>query len=136
MAVLYCFGIPAASWIALRFKKDEIQKLQLLSESIEELENGGNLTSSSTPAIENTNNNLNKSQREKSAMRQDLVSNATRRFSGVGVELTDAASATLKEKLLKLQDSMKERDPWLAGLSPLYRVCPFFFSCFRLVFPL
>ena len=27
MAVLYCFGIPAASWVALRHKKDRIKKL-------------------------------------------------------------------------------------------------------------
>ena len=130
MAVLYCFGIPTASWTALHFKKDKIQKLQLLSESIEELENGGTSTSSSTLAIESTAKNLNESQRKKSLMHKDLVSSATRRFSGVGVELNDAAGATLKGNLLKLQESMQEDDPWLAGLSPLYKVCPFLFSLF------
>ena len=130
MAVLYCFGIPAASWAALHCKKDKIQQLQLLSESIEELENGGTSTSSSTPAIESTTKNVNESQRKKSVMHKDLVSSATRRFSGVGVELNDAAGATLKGNLLKLQESMQEDDPWLAGLSPLYKVCPFLFFLF------
>jgi len=119
--VLYCFGIPAASWTALHFKKDKIQKLQLLSEIIEELENGGTSTSSSTPVIESTAKNLNEGQRKKSIMHKDLVSSATRRFSGVGIELNDAAGATLKDNLLKLQESMQENDPWLAGLSPLYK---------------
>ena len=136
MAVLYCFGIPAASWAALHCKKDKIQQLQLLSESIEELENGGTSTSSSTPAIESATKNVNESQRKKSVMHKDLVSSATRRFSGVGVELNDAAGATLKGNLLKLQESMQEDDPWLAGLSPLYKVCPFlFFLFFHLLAP-
>jgi hypothetical protein len=112
MAVLYCFGIPATSWVALNSKREQIQKLQLLAESIEELEKGGTSTS---------NKSTNASQRKKSLMHQDLVANATRRFSGVGVELDGAAGSTLKAKLLKLEVSMKENDPWLAGLSPLYK---------------
>jgi hypothetical protein len=112
MAVLYCFGIPATSWVALNSKREQIQKLQLLTESIEELEKGGTSTS---------NKGLIAGQRKKSVMHQDLVANATRRFSGVGVELDGTAGSILKAKLLKLEASMKENDPWLAGLSPLYK---------------
>jgi hypothetical protein len=118
MAVLYCFGIPAASWIALNSKKEHIQKLQLLTESIDELDGGGTSTS---PNMANTTESTNKSQRKKSMMHQDLVATATRRFSTLGLELDDQSGATLKAKLLKLEASMKENDPWLAGLSPLYK---------------
>ena len=118
MAVLYCFGIPAASWVALNSKKEHIQKLQLLSESTDELNEGGTLT---LPGTTNAIKNANKSQQKKSILHQDLVATATRRFSGVGLELDDATGAALKAKLLKLEASMKENDPWLAGLSPLYK---------------
>ena len=115
MAVLYCFGIPAASWCALHAKKDEIQKLQLLFESVEELQKGG------TSMNDTNNKSESQSQRRKSLMHQDLVSTATRRFSGVGLDLNEAAGVTLQANLLKLEVSMKEEDPWLAGLSPLYK---------------
>jgi hypothetical protein len=122
MAVLYCFGIPAVSWCALNAKKEKIQKLQLLAESIEELDKGGTLTTPNAQlALKDANAGLSQIQRKKSIMSQELVSSATRRFSGVGVELNEADGAALKENLLKLDVSLKLEDPWLVGLSPLYK---------------
>ena len=109
-------------------KKDKIQTLQLLVESVEELDKGG------SPAVEDNKKGQSPSQRKKSVMHRDLVSDATRRFSGIGLELNEAAGTTLKENLLKLDILMKEEDPWLAGLSPLYKV-PIFplFFCFAIL---
>jgi hypothetical protein len=113
MAVLYCFGIPAASWWALYFKREKIQKLQLLVESFEESQKG------STPASDDGSKSQSQRQRKKSLMHQDLVSTANRRFSGL--DPNEAVEGTLQENLRKLEVSMKEEDPWLAGLSPLYK---------------
>jgi hypothetical protein len=38
MAILYCFGVPVASWYALRTKKRDIQKLQRIFVRIAEIE--------------------------------------------------------------------------------------------------
>ena len=98
---------------------------------MEELDKGG------IPAVEDNKKGQSPSQRKKSVMHRDLVSDATRRFSGIGLELNEAAGTTLKENLLKLAVSMKEEDPWLAGLSPLYKVPKFpLFLCFCLFHPL
>jgi len=40
MAILYCFGIPMLSMYLLHWKKDGIQKIQFLSQSIANLESG------------------------------------------------------------------------------------------------
>jgi hypothetical protein len=126
MAVIYCFGIPAASLWVLNAKKDSIQKLQLLSESVEELENGGTLTPEGTS----------RSQRVKNAINRDLVSSATRRFpGGGGSEPNQAGRAVLKESLRKLGVAMKEEDPWLAGLSPLYKDYEFEYWWFEVLPP-
>jgi hypothetical protein len=38
MATFYCFGIPVASYLALRHKKNDIQQLQRIFESIQKME--------------------------------------------------------------------------------------------------
>ena len=38
MAIVYCFGIPFAAWLALNSKKTDIQKLQRLLKKLSELE--------------------------------------------------------------------------------------------------
>jgi hypothetical protein len=103
MAVLYCFGIPAVSLWILSSKKGQIQRLQLISESLAELERGGAAASSSSGSTQGTTGG-----------------EMSRRFSGVGLELSRKVGAT-KEDLLKMEASIKEADPWLSGMSPLYK---------------
>ena len=43
MAILYCMGIPTGSWFVLNRKKEPIQKLQVISENLQDLEKGGML---------------------------------------------------------------------------------------------
>jgi hypothetical protein len=86
MAVLYCFGIPFTAWVALNSKKDQIQKLQLLDQTVKELKKGGSPTLSSMSNAADANKGLSENQRKKSVMHQDLLSEATRRFSGVGID--------------------------------------------------
>ena len=126
MCLLYCFGIPAASWAALRVKRDRIHEFVVLSESIATMEKGG--------ALECQNGdqdpNATPRQRKKSVLQKQVVAKATEQFADerngdgdVDVEAlcSDLDFATTKQSLLAMQQSMKEQDPWLHGLSPLYK---------------
>ena len=128
MSIVYCFGIPAVSWLALWDKKDAIQKLQVILESLSALEKGELLE------CQHDGNDGHPHQRKKTVLQNQLVAEAARRFSG-GATVDDTGGTdalqiqqpgqpdqtTVKANLLKMEASLKAEDPWLLGLSPLYR---------------
>ena len=146
MAVIYCFGIPAVALYTLNLKKEAIQKLQLLSESVEELERDGTLehVPDAPP-----NGETHPKKHRKTIQQHRLLSDAkTLRSHDKKSKFSDKASVwedheagvAQIDDLLWLEAKIKEDDALLAGLSPLYKdyeseywwfeVCPFLFFLF------
>ena len=114
MSVLYCFGVPAASWYALNAKKDFIKKLQVINESLSTLEKGHALECHSG------HEHIPQRQRQKNVAQRRIVAEATRRYSGI--DASGRPDRTIvKRDLLRMEAALKLQDPWLFGLSPLYR---------------
>jgi len=109
MSILYCFGIPAVSWFVLYTKRDQIQQLQVLSESLAKLEKG-DLLEHQRDAEQGSSH-----QRRKTVLLNHLVAEVTGQLS----EPTNRAD--MKLSFLRMEASLKAGDPWLVGLSPLYR---------------
>jgi len=109
MSILYCFGIPAVSWFALYTKRDQIQKLQMISESLAKLEKG-DLLEHQRDAEQGSSH-----QRRKTVLFKHLVAEATDQL------LEPSNCANMKLSLLRFEAKLKAGDPWLVGLSPLYR---------------
>jgi hypothetical protein len=108
MAVLYCFGIPAASLYALNKKKMEIQKLQMLSELLDDLHDGGELWHSMIPSDGDHHGD----KRRRTIVAMNLIGDVK------PDKITMArAEQFLSESLLALQ----EKDPVLMGMSPLFK---------------
>ena len=113
MAVLYCFCITAGSLYFLNKKKQEIQKLQIVYELLNDLHEGGELWRSILPSDGDDRGD----RRLKHSRRQTIV--VMKLVGEVKPEhITEArAEQFLSEELLALQ----ENDPVLMGLSPLFK---------------
>jgi hypothetical protein len=108
MAVLYCFGIPAGSLYMLQMKKQEIQKLQMLSELLDDLHDGGELWQSMIPSDGDHHGD----KRRQTVVAMNLIGDVK------PDEITKArAEQVLSESLLALQ----ENDPVLMGMTPLFK---------------
>ena len=116
MAVLYCFGIPAGSLYALNKKKQEIQKLQMISELLDDLHEGGELWRSILPS-DGGDHGGDRRRKHSARARQTIV--AMNLVGDVKPELITKARAELflVESLLALH----EKDPVLMGMSPLFK---------------
>ena len=68
-------GIPAGSWFVLNRKKESIQKLQMISENLQDLEKGGTLDHLD-PGPDKQEGNT-QSLRQKSVIHQQLMASAT-----------------------------------------------------------
>jgi hypothetical protein len=115
MAVLYCLGIPVASWHALRPLKDLIQKLQNIDKLIDDLEsrawNGQDVRADEIDIARRTVESA--KQRRKSVAFRALLNEA---LVIVGEQhISDVGS------LKALKNAIIEDNPMLAGLSPLYK---------------
>ena len=108
MAVLYCFGIPAGSLYMLNKKKQEIQKLQMLSELLDDLHDGGELWQSMIPSDSDHHGD----KRRHTIVAMNLIGDVK------PDKITVArAEQILSESLLALQ----ENDSVLMGMSPLFK---------------
>ena len=108
MAVLYCFGIPAGSLYLLNMKKTEIQTLQMLSELLDDLHDGGQKWHS----ILASDGDHHGDKHRQTIAAMNLIG------EGKPNEITKARAAQrLSESLLALH----ENDPVLMGLSPLFK---------------
>ena len=112
MAVVYCFGIPAGSLYALNKKKREIQKLQMISELVDDLNDGGEMWRSMLASDGADAVNCDASRRKHSAVARGLV--------GEVKEKSDT-NAHVREVLLECLRTLQENDPMLMGMSPLYK---------------
>ena len=123
MCLLYCFGIPVASWAALRMKRTQIQDFMVLCESLATMEQEempdwqgaeGNGRDDATDVAS--------PQWIKTLLQQEIVAKAIHQHVGGTVcEEVGLDFATTKQSLLAMKESMQEQDPWLSGLSPLYK---------------
>ncbi len=109
MAVLYCFGIPAGSLYFLNKKKQEIQKLQMLSELLDDLHDGGELWRSMIPSDGDHHGG--------DKRRQTIVAMSLMGEVKLDKITKARADQVLSESLLALQ----ENDPVLMGMSPLFK---------------
>ena len=119
MACLYCFGIPAVSLWFLRSKKKSIQKLQLLSETLANLEDEGHVKAShrSGSILSNRFASARRIKEQKHMIVGSLLSDAVKErihinTSNVGVAEDDLTARISRSDLLKMIDSMKRNDPW------------------------
>ena len=117
MAVLYCLGIPVASWHALRPHKDLIQKLQNIDKLIHDLEsgalNGQDVRAGEINLARGTFESA--KQRRKSVASRALLSEALVIVGEQFKRISDVGS------LQVLKNTIFEDNPMLAGLSPLYK---------------
>ena len=123
MCLLYCFGIPVASWAALRMKRTQIQDFMVLCESLATMEQEempdwqgaeGNGRDDATDVAS--------PEWKKTLLQQEIVAKAIHQHVGGTVcEEVGLDFATTKQSLLAMKESMQEQDPWLSGLSPLYK---------------
>ena len=120
MCLLYCFGIPAASWAVLRMKRDQIQEFMALSESFATMERGEVPDGASAGGAGNAGRNAT-AHGKYTLLQQQVVEKAIRQYTGGTGEEVGLDFLTMKQSLLALKESMKEKDPWLSGLSPLYK---------------
>ena len=104
MATLYCIGIPLGSWFVLNKKKSSIQKLQTIAKSLRDLTNNSAVNRYEGMAL-----NL----RRKSAIQKVLLDGAVA-SSGRGNE-------QIRDHLEKTGADMQQQDPWLVGISPLFK---------------
>ena len=123
MCLLYCFGIPVASWVALRSKKDKIQSFMVISESVTSLERGEILE------CEQYNDDgvigSGMSRRSKALLQKQIVTESLGQFSRAiasgNLPLQHEDRKMIRDSLVATMSSMNEQDPWLSGLSPLYK---------------
>ena len=101
MALLYCGGIPMIAWIALRSKKTGILKLGQIAASIAEIEN---------------------SEQQQKAASKDLRRVPESVIAGANPRFSNASNSRMRKIALKaVAMSMKESDPVLDGLTPLFK---------------
>lgn len=124
MCLLYCFGIPAASWYTLYSRKDKIQTFMVISESLAAMEQECQLRDDADNHNDHNADNDDKTSKNQIAtfqhrktvlLQQQIVKDVMHQFVG-----NDDATGT-KECLLAMKHAMEEQDPWLSGLSPLYK---------------
>ncbi len=123
MCLLYCFGIPAASWCVLRQKKDKIQLLMAISECITAIEGDEILESQHPEDI------LAHQQTMTIRLQKQVVTESTRRFKSTRRFISDFDEISFsrsdpirtKESLNVMKAELSEEDPWLLGLSPLFK---------------
>jgi hypothetical protein len=131
MAVLYCIGIPVAALYMLNSKKDMIQELQIISESLVELDREGTviqhdftddgLDDGADPlrSLASHEGREMSTQRRKSLRQRKVVLDAkrfaTRTTNSVtattGLTSKQAEVEMQKEDLIRLEIRLKEEDP-------------------------
>ena len=128
MCLLYCFGIPAASWFALRSKKAQIQDFVVLSESLAVIEQGEALECQGSGDDDGGDQvqNAMHPHWKKTLLQKQVVVKAINQFVGGSARGSENGFAhldfaTAKQSLLAMKELMNEQDPWLSGLSPLYK---------------
>jgi hypothetical protein len=114
MAFVYCLGIPLGSWLVLNRKKESIQKLQIISEILEELENSSTLDELDHDPEKREGATTMQNLRRKSAIHEGLM-------GGIATTNSGNEKSQAKNHLEKLVEEMQENDPWIVGMSPLYK---------------
>ena len=108
MAALYCMGIPLGSLWVLHKKRNKIQKLYVLSESVKDWKSGGETWRSVVASDGSEQKN-----------RQDSI--LTLHVAGNLQRDDNEKLPTTGEQLSKFLETMMENDPLLTGIAPLYR---------------
>lgn len=119
MCCLYCFGVPAISLYLLESKKRSIQKLQMLSEALVNLEDEGDEKASLRSETISSRRfaSARRIKERKHVIIGSILSDANSKSipiktSNVGVAADDLTARISRSGLLKLIDDMKRDDPW------------------------